>query len=284
MATDMSGKICIVTGANSGIGKVTALELAKKGATVVMLCRNPQRGEAAMSEIKQKSGNDSVDLIIADLASMDSIRQFAADFKAKYDKLHVLVNNAGVHVAERIVTVDGYEYTFAINHLGYFLLTHLLIDVLKASAPSRIVNVSSDAHGLAKIHLDDPHLENNFDRFTAYSQSKLANIMFTYELARRLEGSGVTVNCLHPGMVGTNLGRDSADVRRVMQEAGDSLLTPEEGAVTMIYLATSPEVENVSGKYYDEYKNPMKSSRKSYKQDIQQKLWELSEKLTGLAK
>ncbi|MFX1298453.1 MAG: SDR family oxidoreductase, partial [Promethearchaeota archaeon] len=250
-------------------------------ATVVMVCRNLKRGEAALAEIKQKSGNGSVKLMIADLSSMDSIRQFAADFKAKYQKLHVLVNNAGVHLAERIVTVDGYECTFATNHLAYFLLTNLLLDVIKASAPARIINVSSDAHGLAKIYFDDLQLENNFDGFTAYSQSKLANILFTYELARRLEGTGVTANVVHPGMVRTNLGRYSKNVRRVMEEAGESLLTSEEGAATQIWLATSPEVENVTGKYFDN-KEVVKSSRKSYNQDLQQRLWEVSEKLTGL--
>ncbi|NVM56274.1 MAG: SDR family oxidoreductase [Candidatus Helarchaeota archaeon] len=283
MSTDMSGKICIVTGANAGIGKATAMELAKMGATVVMVCRSPERGGAALADIKQKSGNDSVDLMIADLSSMNSIRQFAADFKAKYKKLHVLINNAGVHLAEHILTVDGYECTFATNHLGYFLLTNLLLDVIKASAPARIINVSSEAHGLSKIYFDDLQLEKNFDGFRAYTQSKLANIMFTYELARRIEGTGVTVNCLHPGMVLTNMGRNSEDVRRVMQEAGDSILTPEEGAATSIYLATSPEVENVTGKYFDN-KKAVKSSRKSYDQNSQQRLWELSEKLTGLVK
>ena len=281
MSMDMSGKICIVTGANAGIGKATAMKLAQMGANVVMVCRNPERGEAALAEIKQKSGNDSVDLMIADLSSMNSIRQFATDYKAKYKKLHVLINNAGVHLAKRILTVDGYECTFATNHLGYFLLTNLLLDVIKASAPARIINMSSEDHGFAKIYFDDLHFEKKFNEFRAYGQSKLANILFTYELARRLEGTGITVNCLHPGMVLTNMGRDSEDVRRVMQEAGDSILTPEEGAVTSIYLATSPEVENVTGKYFDN-KKAVKSSRKSYNQDSQQRLWDISEELTGL--
>ncbi|NVM02503.1 MAG: SDR family oxidoreductase [Candidatus Helarchaeota archaeon] len=279
----MNGKICLITGANSGIGKVAALELAKLGAKVVMFCRNPKKGVDALAEIKEKSQNNTVDLMFADLASLDSVRQFAVDFKAKYKKLHILINNAGVHYPDRKLTVDGYEAMFAINHLGHFLLTMLLLDVIKASAPARIINVSSEAHVFGKINFDDLNLDKKFNEFQAYGRSKLANIYFTYELAERLEGTGVTVNCLHPGMVRTNFQRYSKMVQDAIKKAPPGLLiSPEEGAKTTIYLATSSEVENVTGKYFENLK-AKKSSRRSYEKDSQQKLWELSEKLTGLA-
>ncbi len=283
MPKDMNGKICLITGANSGIGKVTALELAKLGAKVVMFCRNSKRGEDALAEIKQKSGNASVDLMIADLASLDSVRRFAADFKAKYNKLHVLINNAGIHYPERKLTIDGYEAMFAVNHLGHFLLTLLLLDMIKASAPARIINVSSEAHVFSKIDFDDLNLDKKFNEFQAYGRSKLANIYFTYELAERLAGTGVTVNCLHPGMVKTNFQRYSKMVQDAIKKAPPGLLiSPEEGAKTTIYLATSTEVENVTGRYFENLK-AKKSSRRSYEREIQKKLWEISEKLTGLA-
>lgn len=279
MSINMDGKICLVTGANSGIGKVTALEIAKMGAIVVMLCRDPKKGEDALAEIKQISGNESVDLMIADLSSLNSVRQLATDFTAKYNYLHVLINNAGIHLPERMLTVDGYEYMFATNHLGHFLLTNLLLDVIKASAPARIINVSSEAHIFGRFDFDDLNLDKKFNEIQAYGRSKLANILFTYELARRLEGTGVTVNCLHPGAVLTNFPRHSKMVQRAVELAPPGLLiSPEVGARTTIYLATSPEVENVTGKYYEHLK-AKKSSRRSYDVNLQKKLWEVSEKL-----
>lgn len=283
MSIEMNGKICIITGANSGVGKVSALEMSKMGATIVMVCRNPKKGEDALAEIKQKSGNDSVDLMICDVSSLASVRKFAAEFKEKYNKLHVLMNNAGGVIPERRVSVDGYELSFATNHLGRFLLTNLLLDMIKDSAPARIVNVASEAHVLTKIDFDDLHYEKReYVTFLAYGQAKLADVLCTYALARRLEGTGVTVNCLHPGEVRTNFGSDSQFVQDGLVALGDAVLTPEEGAITQIYLATSPEVEKLTGKYFKSSIKPRRSSRVSYNEDLQQKVWELSEKLTGL--
>ncbi len=189
--TSMQGKICLITGANSGIGKATALGLAHMGATVVMVCRDRVKGEAAQAEIKTKSGNNAVDLLLADLTSLQSVRQLAQDFKQRYAHLHVLINNAGVNVLRRRETVDGYEMTFAVNYLAPFLLTNLLLDVLKTNAPSRIVNVSSGAHENANLNLDDLQAEQHYGFMRVYGQSKLALIMFTYELARKMQGTGL---------------------------------------------------------------------------------------------
>jgi retinol dehydrogenase 14 len=280
----MKDKICIVTGANSGIGKATALGLAKMGATVVMVCRDRTRGEKARTEIRAASGNPSVDLMIADLSSQASIRRLAEDFLEKYSKLHVLVNNAGVSPMKCSVTVDGIETTLAVNHLAPFLLTNLLLDVLKASSPARIVNVSSSAHAQAHIDFDDLQSEKHYSMIRAYSQSKLANVLFTYELDRRLKGTGVTANCLHPGVVRTNLGKDATGAFRVLFTVTRPFLkTPEEGAATSVYLASAPELEGVSGKYFIDKKGTS-SSRESYDEDIARRLWQVSEHLTRLAR
>jgi NAD(P)-dependent dehydrogenase (short-subunit alcohol dehydrogenase family) len=275
---DMTGKICVVTGANSGIGKETTLALAKLGATVVMVCRDQERGEKAQLEIKQKGGGDKVELTICDLSSQNSIRQFAADFKQRHDRLDVLVNNAGVLLRERSLTEDGIESTFAINHLGYFLLTNLLLDVLKRSAPSRIVNVASTAHKYGKIEIGGWVTGRDYSAFGAYANSKLANVLFTYELARRLEGAGVTANCLHPGTVATNLFRG---LPRFLQ-ALIRLVTigAARGARTTTYLASSLEVAGVSGKYFARRRQE-KSSEASYDVDAARRLWQVSEELTG---
>src|ERR1700730_11873294 len=205
MATSsMQGKVCLVTGSSSGIGKVTARELAKMGATVVMVCRNRAKGEAAQAEIKEESSNDQVDLIVADLSELSQVRRVANEFKQKYSQLHVLINNAGGVNGEHKVTTDGLEFTFATNYLAPFLLTELLLDVLKASAPARIVNVSSNAHALEKIDFADLQGTRRYKPAKAYGQSKLEQIYFTYELADELKGTGVTVNALHPGPVRSN--------------------------------------------------------------------------------
>jgi NAD(P)-dependent dehydrogenase (short-subunit alcohol dehydrogenase family) len=276
MNNDMTGKVCIVTGASAGIGKQTAIGLARLGAVVVMLCRDRDRGEAAQREIKQKSGNDSIELMICDLGSQNSIRQFANEFKQRHDRLDVLVNNAGVLLRERSLTQDGIETTFAINHLGYFLLTNLLFDLLKQSAPSRIVNVASAAHNYGKLNIAGWVTGADYSAFSAYANSKLANVLFTYELARRLEGTKVTANCLHPGAVGTNLFRG---LPKLLQ-AAIALVTigPERGARTSIYLASSPEVEGVSGKYFAR-RRPESSSPASYDEQAAQRLWDVSEEL-----
>src|SRR5581483_7870588 len=204
---NMQGKVCIVTGANSGIGRITALELARLGAQVVMVCRDRARGEAALAEIKQATGNNQVELMLCDLSSQADIRRFADEFKATHARLDVLVNNAGVYQRKRATTVDGLEATFAVNHLGYFLLTNLLLDVLKQSAPSRIINVASGAHASGHINFDDLQGERQYKGVRAYCHSKLANILFTLELARRLAGTGITANSLHPGAVATGIFR-----------------------------------------------------------------------------
>ena len=279
MNREMTGKLCIVTGANAGIGKETALGLAKLGATVVMICRDRDRGEAAQREIKKRSGNDRVELMLCDLGSQKSIEQFANDFKEHYDRLDVLVNNAGVLMRERSLNEDGIESTFAINHLGYFLMTNLLLDLLKTSAPARIVNVASTAHKYGKIDISGWVIGSDYSAFGAYANSKLANVLFTYELARRLEGTGVTANCLHPGAVGTNLFRGLPKLLQALI----ALVTmgPERGARTSIYLAGSPDVEGVSGKYFARRREE-KSSDASYDRDAARQLWEVSQELTGL--
>ncbi|MCA9955364.1 MAG: SDR family oxidoreductase [Anaerolineales bacterium] len=279
---NMIGKVCLVTGANAGMGKVTARELAQMGATVIMVARSQVRGEAALDEIRQASNSDKVQLLLADLSSMASIRELADTVQANYGRLDVLVNNAGGIFNQREVSVDGYEMTFALNHLNYFLLTNLLLDLLKASAPARIVNVASTAHVGAKIHFDDIMMAQKYRSFEAYGQSKLANILFTYELARRLAGSGVTANALHPGGVATEFATGQGFMGWIFKLIRPFLLTPEQGAQTQIYLASSPDVEGISGKYFAK-KKPVQSSKISYDTAVAQRLWQLSEELTGLA-
>src|SRR5881409_3367919 len=248
MVTNMEDRVLLVTGANSGIGKATALGLARLGGTVVMACRSATRGEAARQDIVRDSGNSKVYLEIVDLASEDSTRSFAEEFKRKYPRLDVLINNAGVYTPHREVTPDGLERTFEVNYLSGFLLTHLLLDLLKKSAPSRIVNVSSSAHSGGTIHFDDLQGERRYGGFGAYGQSKLAQILFTQELAQRLEGTGVTVNACHPGVIRTNLGIGGASV--VVRFVRMFFKGPAKGAETPIFLATSPDVEGVTGKYF----------------------------------
>jgi NAD(P)-dependent dehydrogenase (short-subunit alcohol dehydrogenase family) len=277
----MKGRIVMVTGASDGIGKVTARELARKGAQVVMVCRNPQKAEAALAEVQTQSGNPSVELMLADLSSQSSIRALAKSFRERHDRLHVLVNNAGAIHQTRKMTDEGLEMTFATNHLGYFLLTELLLDVLKASAPARIVNVASTAHRRAlRIPFDDLHAEKDFGPMKAYAESKLANILFTYELAKRLQGTRVTANCLHPGVVATGFGKaDPGWFRIAVKLASVFFISAEKGAATSIYLASSPEVEGVTGKYFVRCA-PASSSRASYDQAAAKRLWEVSERLT----
>ncbi len=276
---DMSGKVCVVTGANSGIGKETAEGLARMGATVVMVCRDRERGQAALEEIKSKSGNRSVELMICDFASQAQIRKLAEEFKQKHNRLDVLINNAGLVLTRRAVTEDGLESTFAVNHLGYFLLTNLLLDVIKQSAPARIVNVALTAHRSATIDFNDLQGERSYSTMRAYGQSKLANILFTYELARRLEGSGVTANCLHPGIIGTNIFRAAPGI--LSAAAKLIFKSPKKGAETSLYLAASPEVAQVTGKYFDD-KKVVSSSPESYDKAVAERLWQVSEQMTKL--
>lgn len=275
----MVGKVCIVTGANTGIGKETALGLAKLGATVVMVCRDRQRGEEAQSEIKRKSGNDKVDLMLCDLSSLRSIKQFAPVFAQRYDRLDVLVNNAGIVLREHSMTEDGLESTFAINHLGYYLLTNLLLDLLKNSAPSRIVNVASAAHKFGSLDVNAWPTGRQYSAFGSYANSKLANILFTRELAQRLTGTGVTANCLHPGGVGTNLFRGFPKFLQTVIKL--VTISPERGARTSIYLACSPDVEGITGKYFARCRQ-QESSDASRNKVAARDLWNLSSELTGV--
>lgn len=276
----MEGKICLITGANSGIGKATAIGLAKLNATIVMLCRDKNRGEIAQKEIIELTGNKKVDLLLCDLSSHEDIRKFVSEFKNKYQNLHVLINNAGVMKKQGSLSPDGFEMNFAVNHLAPFLLTNLLLDILKNSAPSRIINVSSAAHRMAKLDFDDLQSENKKLRLMRiYGISKLALMLFSYELSRRLEGTKVTVNTVHPGMVATNLGRD-------MSSSGQGFgkrffKTPREGAETSVYLASSPEVEGITGKYYTK-KRQKNSSKKSYNEEDAKMIWEISAEMTKL--
>ena len=282
-SNDMAGRVCIVTGGTSGIGKATALGLAKLNATLVIVGRDKKRGESALEDIRSKSGNNNVNLMLAEFSSQQSIRQLAQELKSNYKRLDVLVNNAGVFMLRRSLTVDGIEKTFAVNHLAPFLLTNLLLDPLKSSAPSRIVNVASESHYGAKIHFEDIQGERRYSGFRAYGQSKLANVLFTYELAGRLRSTGVTVNCLHPGFVRTSLGRDNGPLFLFFKIAGIFASKPEKGAQTVVYLASSPEVSGVTGKYFTKGKD-VRSSEESYKIETAKRLWQLSEELTGLPK
>lgn len=277
----MAGKVCLVTGANSGLGRATAAELARLGATVVMVCRNAGRAEPVRQAIRRETGNNDIDLLIADLSSQQSIRELAATFRQRYDRLHVLVNNAGAIFLHRETTVDGLEATFALNHLGYFLLTNLLLDRLLASAPARIVSVSSGAHSTGRIDFADLQAERRYFVWRAYSQSKLANILFTAELARRLEGTGVTANCLHPGFVRSSIAADTALGRFAFGLLKPFSTPAEKAAKTPVYLATSPEVEGVTGKYFANQR-PVRPSQLSMDPELARRLWQVSAELTHL--
>jgi NAD(P)-dependent dehydrogenase (short-subunit alcohol dehydrogenase family) len=278
---DMAGRICVVTGATRGIGRATAAGLARLGATVVLVARRRDDGERVAREIAAE-GPAAPSVVAADLSDLGSIRGAAAELSRRYPHLHVLINNAGVIPRQREVTVDGLERQLVVNHLAYFLLTNLLLPRLQAGAPSRIINVSSGAHTHATIDFDDLQAERRYDPKQVYSRTKLANVLFTYELARRLRGTEVTANCLNPGVVDTGMLADYLGAR-----PGDAVsrtfgATPEEGAGTSIFLATSPEVEGMSGKYF-ERKRPIRSSHESYDEAVARRLWQISERLTSLS-
>lgn len=276
----MQGKVCLITGATAGIGEVTALELARRGATVVGIGRNAEKCRRVAEHIRYETVNPDVEFLVADLSSLSETRRVAEEFLARYSRLNVLVNNAGAYFSKFEESADGIEMTMALNFLSPFLLTHRLLDRLKASAPARIVNVSSNAHQMAGIRFDDLEGRRHFGGWTAYSQSKLGNILFTYELARRLEGTGVTVNALHPGFVATNFGHNNGGLigrgTQIVQKL--VAISPEKGAQTQIYLASSPEVATVSGKYFVKSK-PAASSRASYDPTTAKRLWEWAEQM-----
>lgn len=277
----MQNKVCIVTGANSGIGKVTARALSEQGATLLMVCRNRQKGEAALEEIKIQSKNADVHLFTADLSVQDDIRRLAREIRTYSPRVDVLVNNAGGINPALVMTKDGLETTFAVNHLSYFLLTNLLLESLTASPSLRIVNVSSQAHQIGRMNFDDLGLEKNYNAMRAYAQSKLANILFTYELARRLENRGVMVNTVHPGSVRTNFGRNLHGIAGFFfRSCGFLMRSAEKGAETVVWLAAAPELNGVTGKYFLD-KNEIRSSKISYDVDTARKLWDVSCALTG---
>lgn len=278
----MDGKVVLITGGTSGIGKATAIALAAMGADVTITGRNRERGEQAVVDVRRESGNEQVELMIADLAAQAEVRRLAEEFRERHDRLDVLVNNAGLVTSERTETPDGMESQFAINHLAPFLLTNLLLDLLKSSAPSRIVTVSSEGHRWGKMDLDDLQSTKRYRGFPVYGMTKLANILFTRESAERLRGTGVTANCLHPGGVSTNFGNNNTGVLTMLFRAFKPFMrTPEQGADTVIYLASSPEVEGMTGKYLADRKIKVAAGA-AYDEGLQKKLWEKSEELTGL--
>jgi len=277
----MNGKVVLITGANSGIGRASALGLARLGATVVMLCRSAKRGKKAQSWVRKHSRNDDVHLLLADLSRRQEIFDAANEFKGRFRRLDVLLNNAGILTRTRRLTAGGIEVQFFVNHLAYFLMTGLLLDVLRDSAPSRIVNVASTAHSRGTLDFDNLQGEQHYDGWQQYGNTKLANIVFTYELARRLEGSGVTVNCLHPGVIHTNLMSNySKALSGLWHMLQWFFKQPDEGATTPVFLASSPTVADESGKYYRNCA-PMGTTEESNDQVVQRRLWEASESLTG---
>jgi NAD(P)-dependent dehydrogenase (short-subunit alcohol dehydrogenase family) len=275
-APDMSGKICVVTGATAGLGKETALALAKMGATVVIVARDAAKASRTADEIEQVAPNAQVDVVLADFASLEAVRAAAREIGARYRAVNVLTNNAGVAKKNRTLSADGYELTFAINHLAPFLFTRELMPLLQAGAPSRIVNVASAAEAHGPIDFDDLQSEKNYRGFRVYGKTKLMNVLFTYELAQRLAKTGVTANCVHPGAVATDLLRQLPPWLYAI--ISPFLLTPEAGAKTQIYLASSPAVEGVTGKYYVRDR-AVRSSRRSYDAEAQKRLWDMSETL-----
>lgn len=278
----MQNKTCLITGATNGIGQAAAMALAQKGATVIVVGRDEARAQATVARIKTETGNPNVNYLLADLSIQHQIRTLAAEFKSRYQRLDVLVNNAAVINFRRQVSADGIEMNFAVNHLAYFLLTNLLLDTLKASAPARIVNVASNSHRNKHLDFDNLELNRGYWAGTAYGRSKLANLYFTYELARHLEGTGVTVNAMHPGFVRTNMAANNGWlVRLFLPLVHRNSLTPEQGASTIVYLASSPDVETVTGKYFVRERE-VDSDPVSYNEAAAKRLWQVSEGMTGL--
>ena len=278
----MGGKTVLITGGTSGIGKAMAVAMTAMGANVVVVGRNPARGKAAVEEIKARSHSESVELMLADLSVQSEVRRLAEEFLERYDRLDVLANNAGLVQSKRTETPDGIETTLAINHLAPFLLTNLLLERLEQSVPSRIITVSSEAQRWGNMDFEDLQSSRKYRGFPVYGMTKLANIMFTYELAERLEGSGVTANCLHPGPVGTNFGKNNAGPMALFFRAAKPFMrTPEQGADTLIWLASSADVDGVSGKYFSDRKE-IEAKEIAYDPSARRRLWEISEELTDL--
>jgi NAD(P)-dependent dehydrogenase (short-subunit alcohol dehydrogenase family) len=280
----MIGRTCLVTGANSGIGKETALGLARMGARVVLVCRNQQKGESALADIQRQTGSSHLDLLIADMSSFGSVRGLAERVQQLYPQLDVLINNAGAAVRRRTLSADGIEMTVAGNYLGAALLTFLLLDLLKSSAPSRIVNVSSEAQRNSRLDLNDLQFEKRkYNPLAAYGQSKLLMNAFTFELARRLQGTGVTANCLHPGVVATNIWPADAPwfVKLLVGVMKPFMLNSKQGAKVSLYLATSPDVANVSGQYFVKSR-PANSNPLSRDPKVMPAIWQWTKKMIGV--
>lgn len=281
----MQGEVCLVTGATSGIGRAAAGMIAERGAHVILVGRDRQRGESAVAEIQQRLGKEAAEFLEADLSSQAEVRRLAQDVLARYPRLDALVNNAGAIFGTRQLSVDGIEMTFALNHLGYFLLTSLLLPALRTAEAPRIVNVASDAHRGVQIDFNDLQNRLAYHGFTAYGKSKLANIYFTYELARRLEGSAIQCNVMHPGFVATSIGESAGLSQPAWREMMDKnkAISAEEGAETAVYLASDPEVRSVTGRYFVNCQ-PTESSLFSYDFDVAKRLWDVSAQLTGVPK
>lgn len=269
-----SSKTILVTGATDGIGRQTALDLARMGMRVLLHGRNPQKGQAVLEEIRRESGNDRLELFLADFSSQRQIRAMAVEIRQRHDWLDVLINNAGVFMPDRRLTEDGIETTFAVNHLAPFLLTHLLLDLLKNASPSRVVTVSSGTHRGMEIDWDNLQGEKGYEGYEAYALSKLCNVLFTFELAKRLKNADVTANCLEPGVIRTKLLREGWN--------GSGGQDPEKGAQKLVYLATSPDVEGVSGSYFQS-NQPVEPNPLAHDPTVRKRLWDLSAKLTHLS-
>jgi NAD(P)-dependent dehydrogenase (short-subunit alcohol dehydrogenase family) len=279
----MDGKVCLVTGATSGIGRETALELARRGATVALVARDGARGEATLAEVARAAAGAPPVLFLADLASLGEVRRLAGEVSGRLPRLDVLVNNAGAIHMERKLTPDGHEMTFAVNHLAPFLLTTLLLPRLRASGKARVVNVASEAHRPARLDFEDLMGERDYAGWKAYGRSKLANVLFTYELARRLDGTGVTTNALHPGVVATGFGRnDPGWLRVAVRLVSPFLIDARKGSATTVHVATAPELEGVTGRYFARSREAA-SSPASLDRGAQRRLWEASERLAGVA-
>ena len=281
-AASLENRSILITGATAGIGRVAALELARMGAQVTIVGRHPQKTLAVADEIRGQANNPNVDYLVGDLSVQAEVRRLAADYRARHNCLHVLINNAGALFMRRQISADRLEMSLALNHLAYFILTLELLDMLKASAPARIVNVTSSSHRIGRLSLDDLAREHVYIGLLAYARSKLMNVVFTYELARRLQGSGVTANCLHPGLVSSDLGSNNKGLYRPAFGAYHRVAQrPERGAECIVYLAAAPELEGVSGRYYS-HKTVVKSSHASYDPAAGQHLWQVSLDLSRL--
>ena len=277
----MTGKVCLVTGATSGIGEKTACQLAALNASVVVVGRSLEKCSLVVEEIKHTTGNSVASALVADLSVQADIRRAAGEFTRRFERLDVLVNGAGAVFMSRRLSADGIEMTFALNHLGYFLLTNLLLDVLKASAPARIINLTSAIHSHASLDFKDLQNQSGYSGLRAYSQSKLANLLFTFELARRLEGSRVTVNALHPGFVATGFGQNNAGfLKPLLSLFRMGGISPEEAARNVTYLASAPDVEGITGSYFA--KDRSVTSLLAYDEGTARLLWDVSAELTGL--